>query len=165
MIGIVNMYHDSDKVKPLIAAVRGLGYRVYMGTLDEIAKSPIKTWILSGADHDITDKGAVQVPLEFLTLKKRFLMICYSMESVLYQMGYPIVRRANNEKGYFRLRLDRTITAYRNHHYFFKPNDLPILAAYKGELMMTIVGSALLTQFHPEHSSDGRQLLDKWLRN
>ena len=163
MIGIVNMYHDSDKVKPLVAAVRGLGYRVYMGTLDEIAKSRIKTWILSGADHDVT-KDAVQVPLELLTLNKRFLMICYSMESVLYQMGYPIQHRAN-EKGYFRLRLDRTITAYRNHQYFFTPNDLPILAAYKGELMMTVIGSALLVQFHPEHSSDGRQLLDRWLRD
>jgi len=165
MIGIVNMYHNSDKVKPLVAAVRGLGYRVYMGKLDEIATSPIKTWILSGADHDVTDKDAVQVPLEFLTLKKRFLMICYSMESVLYQMGYPILRRANNEKGYFRLRLDRTITAYRNHHYFFKPNDLPILAVYKGELMMTIIGPALLAQFHPEHSANGRQLLSQFLKN
>jgi GMP synthase-like glutamine amidotransferase len=158
------MYHDSDKVKPLVAAVRGLGYRVYMGKLDEIATSRIKTWILSGADRDVTDTDAVQVPLELLTLNKRFLMICYSMESVLYQMGYPIQKRAN-EKGYFRLRLDRTITAYRNHQYFFRPNDLPILAAYHGELMMTIIGPALLVQFHPEHSSDGRHLLSQFLKN
>ena len=158
MIGIVNMYRDSDKLKPLLAAVRKLGYRVHLGTIGEVAKSPIKTWIFSGADRDVTED--IQVPLELLTLKKRYLMICYSMESVLYQMGYPIYRRAN-EKGYFSM---GRFTGYRNHHYFFRLSDVPALAAHNGELMMTVVGPALLVQFHPEHSYDGRRLLGRWLK-
>lgn len=161
MIGIVNMYRDSDKLKPLLAAVRELGYRVHLGTIDEVAQSPIKTWILSGADRDVTEQGAIQVPLELLTLKKRYLMICYSMESVLFQMGYPIYRRAN-ENGYFRM---GRFTGYRNHKYFFRSSDVPTLVAHNGELMMTVVGPALLVQFHPEHSYDGRRLLSQFLKN
>jgi len=193
MIGIVNMYHDSDKLKPLLAAVRKLGYRVHLGTIDEVAKSPIQTWIFSGADRDVTEQDAIQVPLELLTLKKRYLMICYSMESVLYQMGYPIYRRAN-EKGYFSMDMRtvsmdmrtasmdmRTVsmdmrtasmdmqksrfTGYRNHQYFFRSSDVPNLASYNRELMMTAVGPALLVQFHPEHSYDGRRLLSQFLKN
>ena len=159
MIGIVNMYHDSDKLKPLLAAVRGLGYRVHLGTIDEVATSPIKKWIFSGADRDVTEH--IQVPLELLTLNKRYLMICYSMESVLYQMGYPIYRRAN-EKGYFRM---GRFTGYRNHQYFFRSSDVPTLAEHNGELMMTTIGPALLVQFHPEHSYDGRRLLARWLKS
>jgi len=161
MIGIVNMYRDSDKLKPLLAAVRELGYRVHLGTIDEVAQSPIKTWIFSGADRDVTEQGAIQVPLELLTLKKRYLMICYSMESVLFQMGYPIYRRAN-ETGYFRM---GRFKGYRNHNYFFRSSDVPTLVAHNGELMMTVIGPALLVQFHPEHSYDGRRLLARWLKS
>jgi GMP synthase-like glutamine amidotransferase len=168
MIGIVNMYRNSDKLKPLLTAVRGLGYRVHLGTICEVAESPIKTWIFSGADHDVTEQDAIQVPLELLRLKKRYLMICYSMESVLYQMGYPIYRRAN-EKGYFSMDMRTAskgrFTGYRNHHYYFRSSDVPSLASYNGELMMTAVGPALLVQFHPEQSYDGRRLLARWLKS
>jgi len=173
------MYHDSDQLKPLLAAVRKLGYRVHLGTIDEVAKSPIQTWIFSGADRDVTEQDAIKVPLELLTLKKRYLMICYSMESVLYQMGYPIYRRTN-EKGYFSMDM-RTVsmdmrtasmdmqksrfTGYRNHKYFFRSSDVPTLVAHNGELMMTVIGPALLVQFHPEHSYDGRRLLSQFLKN
>jgi len=56
-------------------------------------------------------------------------------------------------------------TGYRNHKYFFRSSDVPTLVAHNGELMMTVIGPALLVQFHPEHSYDGRRLLSQFLKN
>jgi GMP synthase-like glutamine amidotransferase len=184
MIGIVNMYHNTKYLDKVVEAAHGLGHRVtivngYHLTRSEvystIRDSRIGHWIFTGGDHYVDDLGANQVPLEVLSLPKRFLMICYSMESVLWQLGFPLVHRDHVEKGYFKLDVGgRMLTLYRLHRCYIRPKRAQVtvdgqmfrvrtLAVHEKELMMATIGPALLTQFHPESSRDGRQLLKAWL--
>jgi GMP synthase-like glutamine amidotransferase len=154
-IGIVNMTGFEDGTKYVIRCVKKLGYIPYhidYTTSDEIFKkitsTNIKHWIFSGSPHMVIDSTSPVVPLNILNLKeKKFMLICYSFESVLYQLGFPVIKRYINKKEKFKLSLDdkkideiqKTNILYnikkpgrklhklrlkRNHHYYTPSDDI-----------------------------------------
>ena len=159
-IGIINMTGFEEGTKYVIRCVKKLGYiphNIDYTTSDEIFKkitlSNIKHWIFSGSPQMVIDSTSPIVPLNTLNLRdKKFMFICYSMESVLYQMGFPVVKRFMNKKEKFRLGFDnkkideiqKTNILYnirkpghkrklprsnklrlkRNHHYYIPSDDI-----------------------------------------
>ena len=98
-VGIVSMYETTDQINELVHAVSSLGVTPYVlqgqreaDVLRAVQKEKdIRHWIFSGGNTVVTDEGAPQVPLElFLRNDKTLLLICYSMESALVQLGFPI---------------------------------------------------------------------------
>jgi hypothetical protein len=148
--------------------------------LRAIDRSPIRHWIFSGSRYHIHHDGVPVVPMELLKTEKRFLMICYSMESVLVQLGFPIRERYINRKETFNLSIPKeyqthplfkgipsSMRGWRDHRYYF-PRDVltpPVylLSSYNGEAMIATYKNAVLIQYHPEKTKDGRQLLENWI--
>lgn len=54
----------------------------------------------------------------------------------------------------------------RNHRFYF-PSGVVVpavpAASYDGELMLALYKNAVLTQYHPERSEDGRRFIQNWL--
>ena len=191
-IGIVNMHKDRVDIQSLLAAVRSMDYvpfvldAVSLSSLEllrAIEHSPIRHWIFSGSRYHIHQEGVPTVPLELLKTEKttkRFLMICFSMESVLVQLGFPIRERYINRKEFFHLSIPKeyqthplfkgipsSMRGWRDHRFYF-PRDVltpPVylLSSYNGESMIATYKNAVLIQYHPEKTKDGRQLLENWL--
>ena len=172
-IGIINMTGFEDGTKYVIRCIKKLGYiphNIDYTTENEIFKkittSNIKHWIFSGSPHMVTDTTSPIVPLNILNLNdKKFMLICYSFESVLYQLGFPVIKRYINKKEKFRLSLDikkideiqKTNILYnirkpthkrklrrsnklrlrRNHHYYIPSDDIN----YKKHPNMHLVSS------------------------
>ena len=93
------MYETTDQINELAHAVSSLGVTPYVlqgqreaDVLRTVRKEKdIRHWIFSGGNTVVTDEGAPQVPLElFLRNDKTLLLICYSMERALVQLGFPI---------------------------------------------------------------------------
>ena len=186
------MHKSRIDINPLVDAIKELGaipYIINGTTLSEqelsntIQRSPIHYWIFSGSRYHIHQEGVPTVPLELLKTEntnKRFLMICFSMESVLVQLGFPIRERYINRKETFNLSIPKeyqthplfkglpsSMRGWRDHRYYF-PRDVltpPVylLSSYNGESMIATYKNAVLTQYHPEKTKDGRQLLENWL--
>lgn len=103
-----------EGIKYIIKCIKKLGYTPYIvdyttsdKIFEEIIKSNIKHWIFSGSPHMVIDSTSPIVPLNILNLKdKKFMLICYSMESILYQLDFPVIKRYENKKEKFRLKLD-----------------------------------------------------------
>ena len=109
------------------------------------------------------------------------MMICYSMESILTQLGFPLCKRKQHVKEPFLLtippeymkvplfaNIKNPMTMRRNHTRYF-PSRLmkgPLIepiASYKGESMVALYKNSILIQFHPEKSPDGKKLILNWL--
>lgn len=188
-IGIINMHKDRIDINALVDAIKELGaipYIINGTTLSEqelsntIQRSPIRHWIFSGSRYHIHQEGVPIVPLELLKTDKRFLMICFSMESVLVQLGFPIRERYINRKETFNLSVPKeyqthplfkgipsSMRGWRDHRYYF-PRDVltpPVylLSSYNGESMIATYKNAVLIQYHPEKTKDGRQFLENWI--
>ena len=91
------------------------------------------------------------------------------MESVLIQLGYPVIKRVENKKEEFILHhnskmLVNPAKLYRNHQYYtpFSKNVM-FLANYENEAMIAVFKNSVMTQFHPEKTEDGKQMLFKWI--
>jgi GMP synthase-like glutamine amidotransferase len=188
-VGIVSMYDAKDQIEELTHVISSLGARTYViqgqreaEVIRAIHKEKdIHHWIFSGSDTVVTHHLAPQVPLELLMrTDKTFLMICYSMESVLVQLGFPIKRRSVNKRGPLPLSVKTPYRAHplfsaiaqpmlirRNHRFYFPMREVgpPVvpIASYDGELMMALYKNTVLTQYHPERSNDGRQFIQNWL--
>jgi GMP synthase-like glutamine amidotransferase len=133
----------------------------------KIKESPIQKWIFTGSSLRLTvlNPLAPQVPMDVFHLKdKQFFMICYSMESVLFQLGYPVVKRKTHKKERFQL---GPLTAYRNHWYYIPCNAMDskvkVTECYNGEVMTGYYKNAVLTQWHPERTQDGIECLKAWI--
>jgi imidazoleglycerol phosphate synthase glutamine amidotransferase subunit HisH len=133
----------------------------------KIKESSIQKWIFTGTGIAVSvlNPLAPQVPMEILKMKdKEFFLICYSMESVLYQMGYPIKQRSSKKKEFFQL---DEIKAYRNHQFYTPVEALDtrvtLVNSYRGEVMTVFYKNTLMTQWHPERSKDGIQCLKAWM--
>jgi len=191
-IGIVNMHKDRIDIQSLLEAIRSMGHAPFVldavplsssELLRAIDRSPIRHWIFSGSRYHIHHEGVPIVPLDlFKTEKtdKRFLMICYSMESVLVQLGFPIRERYINRKETFNLSIPKeyqthplfkgipsSMRGWRDHRYYFPRDVLKVpvylLSSYNGEAMIATYKNAVLIQYHPEKTKDGRQLLENWI--
>lgn len=176
-IGIVNMYDNNYQCRYLINAIISLGYKpvvISSSDTDIIKRSPIQHWIFSGAATEVFADDSTQIPLDVCSHKsKKVLLICYSMESLLWQLGVPIITRDSNRKELFRLaqpdmplfnNIKNPMVLRRNHVRFVTANKaVNNIAAYEGELMIATYKNATLMQFHPEKTPDGKKLLLNWI--
>lgn len=170
-VGVVDYYTRPQSVSYVLAALRLLGHSavLYSGSdprlLEEIRQSPVTHWIFSGSDRSVKGAGAPQVPQEIFGLRgKHFLLICYSMESGLLGLGYPVHIRKKRKQGHIELG-GRTV--WRN-HYGFVPaarldNRVRLVEAHEGETMTVLYKNAVMTQWHPERTVDGLLFLDEWI--
>lgn len=194
-VGVIDMYPDSIGCWSIIKTLLDFGFspvifhmKNIIETKDNLAKiigkSEIKHWIFSGSPQSVNDKRSVKIPLKALAFSdKEYLLICYSMESVLKQTGHQVLQRNENKKEYFDLHIQQTkaiihnkdylfrglrnpIYGWRNHKGFtpaIKSEELTELASYRGELMIAFYKNLLFTQFHPERTRDGKRIILNWL--
>lgn len=195
-IGIVSLYPKQKDIQNLENAIRIIGYTPYIIDLAHtipdkiyffIKNSPIKHWIFSGSPSMVIDRGSPQIPMDIFKLtNKQYMFICYSLESVMYQLKYPISFRRELKKEVFKLdispnKIQRTNTSYlfeniifpmkvwRNHYGFVSKsyvntNLITEVASYEGESMILLYRNSILVQYHPERTNDGLKLIDNWIR-
>jgi GMP synthase-like glutamine amidotransferase len=178
IVGLVNMNPSSDQ-KKFIETLHSLHCSVLFldatkmpkeDIQESIQRSPVQKWIFTGSPNNVTDENTYVVPLALLDLAgKQFFFICYSMESVLYQLGYPVVKRDVYKKEYFILEhpiqsMKNPAGVYRNHHYFIPASAIEVLSEYDGEAMIFVYKNSIMTQFHPERTDDGLQMLSSWIK-
>jgi len=182
MIGIINYYPTFNGTKYLTHAMDLLGYNYrvhgHENLFQRIRDSSITHWIFSGSPTSVCGENSPQIPMELYTLKnKQYMMICYSMESVLLQLGFPIRERYTNRKEYFTIAIPPAIRSFylfkgiktpmrlqRNHVRYTPAASLDGILSYNGESMMAIYKNSVLVQFHPEKTSDGRQMILNWVQ-
>ena len=171
-VGVIDFYYPRKGISPLLESLTKLGYtyKVINGnSIDhkQIEESTIKKWIMSGAHRNaLTDE--YQVPMQITRFKdKEFLLICYSMESFLHQMGYPIFCRKENKKENILLKFPEELKVFRNHYCYvptFKLDSrVKLINSYRGETMTALYKNITMTQWHPEKSADGLNFLKDWL--
>jgi len=187
IVGIVNMYSTLYGCRYLINAIHSLGYRTHV--LDGvrtsqkdiahlIQHSSITHWIFSGSPTPVLEPDAPQVPLSVLGLKEKQIMaICYSMESVTVQLGYPLKDYGSVQTEVFHLPILKEhhlfdgikdpMVMRRNHQWYVSSAAVrkQLLASYKDQAMIVLTKNAVLIQFHPEKSVDGKKLLLNWLQS
>jgi GMP synthase-like glutamine amidotransferase len=185
-VGLVNLNPNIKDIQTLENACRSLGYNPFILDLTQltkekvfayIKKSKIKKWIFSGSRSMVTDSWTPKIPLDIFNLEnKEFMMICYSLQSVIYQLDYPISYRRINKKEIFNLSVNRTMIEYLNKEYLFENIAMPMsvwrnhyaflstfhvnikkdecnlidFANYYGECMILFYKNAILLQYHPE---------------
>ena len=185
------MYGSTTELDSVVNALARLGHSAYVidhkeesseTLLQQIRRSPIRHWILTGSDYHLHDEGAPKVPLGILDLPKLFLLICYSMESLISQVSpAQIKERYKHKKEIFRLPnpshrgtpglfdgIKQQMVLRRNHLWYFPTGTIaPFteIAAFRGEVMIAIYKNCLLTQFHPEKTPDGVKILKNWLES
>ena len=189
-IGVVSMYTWATGPKYVTEALVNLNYDPVVYSIhntENIAKiikdSSIKRWIFTGSKLMVPAKGSAQVPMEIMTYSdKEFFLICYSMESVLWQMGYKLHERALNRRENFDLQIDSTrlqsrpalmrnlknpLHLQRNHRWYLTLDSaLPgVVATYENETMMFLYKNTVMTQYHPEKTEDGKRLLLNWIES
>lgn len=168
-IGVVTV-HSKQRLED---ALRKLGHTPVVIQLneedlaDQIRKSTIDKWIFSGSDLHLTVNNplAPQVPMEILDMKdKEFFLICYSMESMMLQLGYPVVKRNHFVTERFQL---GPFQVYRNHGYYIPAKKVSkkvkVLQTRRGEVMTVSYKNILMTQWHPERTKDGIECLQSWI--
>jgi GMP synthase-like glutamine amidotransferase len=168
-IGVVK-FNATDYVEK---AIRKLGHTPVIHQINEddivstIKDSPIDHWIFTGTSLAVSVLNPLspQVPMEILQMTdKHFFLICYSMESLLYQLGYPVVERKDVKKGRFQL---GPLNVYRYHKFYIPANKvnkkIKVLQTYDGEVMTVCYKNTILTQWHPERTNDGILCLKNWI--
>ena len=175
------MYSTLIESNYVVKALLSMGHRPHIihgyretqaNILKHIKDSTISHWICSGSATTVVESNSPQIPLDVLKLRgKRFMMICYSMESILYQLGIKVHKRNTCKKEVFRLSIPEgygvqsPMVARRNHCWYFPYSTVPgLIAQYNGEAMIASYKNALLVQFHPEKTPDGKKFISHWLR-
>ena len=177
-IGLVNM-NPTKKPEVFIQTLHSLHCFIHVldcsemdsnEILKSIQESPIQKWIFTGSPSSVYDTNVPTVPIQILDMsEKKFFLICYSMESALIQLGYPVIKRIENKKEEFILHhnIDMLVDPaklYRNHQYYTPFSDNGIfIANYESEAMIAVFKNSVMTQFHPEKTEDGTQMLFKWI--
>ena len=101
-VGIFN-YMKRSGIQ-LEKSIKELGFDIVMYDYTEnhyeiMQKSNIKHWIFTGSPMDVNADRAPQIDIRILNMKnKKVFLICYSMESVLGQLGCRLVKRERNQK-------------------------------------------------------------------
>ncbi len=183
------MYGSTTELDSVVNSLARLGHSAYVinhkghtsdSLLHKIRRSPIRRWILTGSDYHLHDEGAPKVPLGILDLPKQFLLICYSMESLISQVSSAQIKeRYENKKEIFHITnptqratpglfdgIKQQMVLRRNHLWYFPTGTIAPLteiAAFRGEVMIAVYKNCLLTQFHPEKTPDGLKIIKNWL--
>lgn len=188
IVGIVNMYSTLYGCRYLIHAIQSLGYRTHVldgvrsvqeDIADAIKHSSVTHWIFSGSPTSVLSPDAPQVPLSVVRMKeKRIMCLCYSMESMLMQLGYAIKDYGSMQTDVFRLPVLKPHALFdgikdpmvmrRNHRRYILSSTIHapvhLLASHEGQAMIAVLKQTTLIQFHPEKSVDGKKLLLNWLQ-
>jgi len=192
-VGIVSLNPNIKNIQYVIDSILSLGYTPYILDLVHstkekiyylIKRSKIKNWIFTGSPFCVVDRRSTQIPLEIYKIQdKNFMMICYSLESIAYQLNLPISIRSALKKEIFELNVDinsidskkkylfqniqQPMKLWRNHYGYLssKINIKPFteLSSYRDECMILSYKNSILVQFHPERSKDGIQFISNWL--
>ena len=187
-IGIVNFYKNDFPIN-LIKVLAELNDNVFLISCKDdyikmIKESSINNWIFCGSNFNINSRTCPNINVkELLKLRDiHFLMIDFSMQNVLKQLGYKL-STCESKKDAFAL----TISKDHEKHPLFtnlssplrvkksntkgfdvKKNtfneDIKVLSVYKNMLMTATFKNMLLTQWHPEHTSDGMTLIENWMK-
>jgi GMP synthase-like glutamine amidotransferase len=179
-IGIVSMYPNIKDIKYVEDCIRLIGYKPYVLDLyhgirekifNIIKRSNIIHWIFTGSPTFVTDRNAPQIPLDIYKLHdKKYMMICYSLESIAYQLKLPISFRQDNKKELFELQINnKKMKLWRNHYGYLSSHinidPLEHTKSYDGECMVLHYKNSILLQFHPERTNDGIEFINKWINN
>ena len=180
-IGIFN--YMKRELPTIEKVIRDLGFDVEMHDYEEnhyeiMKKSSIKHWIFTGSPMDVNKDDAPQLDTRIIRREgKRVFLICYSMESILEQLGCKLIKRERNRKrvffmdimykNYLTTGLSSPIRAWRNHETYIPVNSLKpnikLQMQFDGEVMTCLYKNAIMTQWHPEHSDDGKRMLINWI--
>jgi len=188
IVGIINMYSTLYGCRYLINAIHSLGYRTHVvdgvrnsssALVHTINHSSIRHWIFSGSPTSVVSPDAPQVPPLALLKGKQIMALCYSMESILVQLGVDMKKAAHVQTDIIHLPITKKDPLFegikdpmvmrRHHRCFFSSHSLPtslnLLASYKDQAMIVRFKQSVLIQFHPEKSVDGKKLLLNWLQS
>ena len=170
LIGIVKVNSNTYVEK----AIKKLGHTFDLLQINDpdlakkIKHSSIQKWIFTGTGiaTSVLNPLAPQVPLEIFNMKnKEFFLICYSMESVLHQLGNTLLERKPIKE---RFQIG-PLTLYRNHRFYFEceklKSTLKNVECYKGEVMTVFYKNTVMTQWHPERTKDGIECLEMWIEH
>jgi GMP synthase-like glutamine amidotransferase len=180
----VGIFNYTQRESPTVETkLQNLGFHVDIYDYKEnhyeiMKKSNIKHWIFTGSPMDVNKDGAPQLDTRILRMEgKRVFLICYSMESILEQLGCKLVKRERNRKrvffmdilynNYLTKGIASPVRAWRNHETYIPVKNLmpsiKLQMQYEGEVMTCFYKNAVMTQWHPEHGDDGRRMLVNWL--
>ena len=99
---------------------------------------------------------------------KHLFMICYSMESALYNLGYKLQKKPRTNRRLFDIvSLDGTrLRVWKSHDTYVPISINPRLkpsSRYNDEIMTLKYKNAVMTQWHPERTTDGIMFMRDWL--
>lgn len=175
LVGIVNMNRYGEPIH-LVKSIEKLGHKTRIfGHSDQlvsiIRKSPIRYWFFTGSSYDVLSPISPQIDVGIFDLKdKHLFMICYSMESALFNLGYKLQKKPRTNRRIFDIvsRDGRIIHAWKSHDTYvpvsLNPKLKPI-TRYNDEIMTIIYKNSIMTQWHPERTHDGLLLIFEWLEN
>lgn len=175
LVGIVNMNRYGEPTH-LLNSIEKLGHTTrIIGHSDNVAsiikKSPIDHWFFTGSSYDVLSPISPQIDIKLFDLKdKHFFFICYSMESALFNLGYKLQKKPRTNRRIFDI-----ISSGVNKIHVWKSHDtyVPIsanpklkpIARYNDEIMTIIYKNSIMTQWHPERTTDGVLFIRDWLQN
>jgi GMP synthase-like glutamine amidotransferase len=187
-IGVISFMKRGGLPPALRKAVEALQLEVELfdagekGLVEKVRASPLRRWILTGSAWDIDARGAPQIPEGLFELaSKRFLLICYSHESLLWRMGVPL-QRSGRVKGWAPIDITSKgrglfqegggrAEVWCNYNTWARAEDIPrgwkILATMGPAAMAIQRGPVTSVQFHPEMIAEDEKvpgLLKRWLR-
>lgn len=182
-VGIFN-YMTRDNIK-LFKTMEELGFEMDIydykeNHYDIMKKSNIKHWIFTGSPMDVNHDASPQIDKRILGMNdKKVFLICYSMESVLEQLGCKLIKRERNRKkitfldilynNYLTKEIIPPLRTWRNHETYIPVNSLKpnirLQMQHKGEVMTCLYKNAVMTQWHPEHTEHGKQLFLNWFNH
>ena len=176
-VGVLDCFKDRRNLTTLLRAIRIVGgapvvIRVTEDNwLSRIRNSPIRHWVVSGSEWNVTEHGAPRIfPSLLLHEHQRFLFICYGMQSLVFQMGGRISKLPEKVQRVDEVQGEGNGLFWRNHEWGFKEDGMirgivePLYSS-DGYFMRGFVGNAMLTQYHPERTLEGLEQMEAFLRS
>ena len=174
-VGIINCYKSIDNIVHVLQALQELGHDCTVVDAKEVSSvlpsSPIRHWIGTGSEYDVHDVDAPRISETIANYtEKRFLLICYSMQSFLVHAHNCTITRMPSEKQAHECLHFNSI--WRNHKWAFKPFDIasPSFSNAQvfddGYVASLECQNILMTQYHPERTRDGiESILNPFLKS
>jgi len=165
-VGVVLM---CDKGKqgctPLINTLISFGHTpviLYWDDISSIKSSGISHWIFSG-NATYKKEDMTRMPMSVFSLPIHVFCICYSFQSALVQLGYALQYKKEPVFKTVSIFYKTPLRVKLKYSQHIKSPVKGELASYRQECMMFRYKNAILTQFHPELTADGRTLLKDFL--
>ena len=171
-IGVVLFCENGVGCTQLIRTLHALGHTLFPvhwnhpNLVHLIQTSGIGTWIFSGNATYTKDKDMNRMPMAVFTLPIRVFCICYSFQSTLVQLGYTLHHKRNRVYKKVSIPVNgEPMKVLLNYTQYIESPVTGEVASLGKEVMMVRYKNAVLTQFHPEGTADGRKLLASFLDN